>query len=89
MISRTDRLFDLAALAAIVAGAGLYLDAGARLRAIAVYTYRHPGPRGVSQLVAADHARYESYAGLALIVAGCVIGVVSAVRVSRRARTAR
>ena len=89
MISRTDRLFDLAALTAIVAGAALYLDAGSRLRAIAVYTYRHPGPRGVSQLLAADHARYESYAGLAMILAGCAIGVVSALRVSRRARAAR
>ena len=88
MISRTDRLYDLAALAAIVAGIAAYLDAGARLRAIAVYTYRHPGPRGISQLVAADHARYESYAGVALILLGCAIGVVSAVRVSRRARVA-
>lgn len=81
-------MFDLAALAVIVTGVWIYLDAGARLRAIAVYTYRHPGPRGVSQLAAADHARYESYAGLAVIVIGCVIGVVSALRVSRRERLA-
>lgn len=89
MISRTDRLFDLAALAAIVTGAAMYLDAGSRLRAIAVYTYRHPGPRGVSQLVAADHARYESYAGIAIVLAGCLIGVASALRVKRRMRAQR
>lgn len=85
-VTRRDRFVDLAALAAIVSGIALYLDAGSRLRAIAAFTYRHPGPRGVSQLTMADHARYESYAGLAVILAGCAIGIASAMRVSRRDR---
>ena len=82
-VSRRDRLNDLAALVLIVAGIALYLDAGARLRTISRYSYRHPGPLGQSALVAADWARRESYGGLALTMLGCVAGVASAMRYAR------
>jgi hypothetical protein len=83
-VSRRDRLTDLAGLVLILAGIALYLDAGARLRTISTYSYRHPGPAGVSALAAADAARRESYGGLGLAVLGCAVGVVSAVRHARR-----
>ena len=79
-VSRRDRLTDLAALVLLLAGIALYLDAGARMRAITAYSYRHPGPRGESQLAAADRARFESYGGLALAAFGVVVGVGSAMR---------
>ena len=84
-VSRRDRLTDLAALLLLLAGIALYLDAGARLRTIAGYSYQHPGPRGESQLVAADRARTESYAGLGLAVVGVAVGVASALRHARGA----
>jgi hypothetical protein len=83
-VSRRDRLTDLAALVLILAGIALYLDGAARLRAISAYSYQHPGPRGQSALVAADHARYEANGGIALAAAGCLVGVVSALRHARR-----
>ena len=83
-VSRRDRLTDLAALVLILAGIALYLDGTARLRAISTYSYQHPGPRGQSALTAADHARYESNGGISLAVAGCLVGVFSAVRHARR-----
>jgi hypothetical protein len=87
-VTRRDRLVDLAALLVILLGIGLYLDGAARLRNISQLTYRHPGPAGVRQLDVADRARYESNAGLALAVVGCLVGAVSAARVVRRARGA-
>jgi hypothetical protein len=83
-VSRADRLVDYAALVLLIIGIALYLDAATRLRAIATLSYEHPGPRGHSALAAADRARYESYAGIAAAVAGCVVGVASAVRHARR-----
>lgn len=83
-VSRRDRLTDLAALVLILLGIALYLDAAARLRVISAYSYQHPGPRGRSALAAADRARYESYGGLVLAVAGCAVGVFSAARHARR-----
>jgi hypothetical protein len=82
-VSRRDRLTDLAALVLLLAGIALYLDAGARLRTISGYSYRHPGPSGESQLVAADRARTESYAGLGLAALGIAVGVGSALRHAR------
>ena len=82
-VSSRDRLTDLAALLLILAGIALYLDAGVRLRAIARYSYQHPGPSGQSALAAADWARRESYGGLGLALMGCVVGVASAVRHAR------
>lgn len=79
-VSRRDRLTDLAALVLLLAGIALYLDAGARMRTISRYSYQHPGPRGESQLAAADRARAESYGGLALAALGVAVGVASAVR---------
>ena len=86
-VTRRDRLIDLACLAMIVAGIVLYLDASARLRRIAVLTYRHPGPHGIRQLDVADRARFESYAGVGLAVLGCVAGAASALVVVRRGRS--
>ena len=83
-VSRRDRLTDLAALIIILAGIALYLDGSARLRAISAYSYRNPGPRGQSALAAADRARYESNGGIALAIAGCIVGVGSAIRHARR-----
>jgi hypothetical protein len=83
-VSRRDRLTDLAALLLILAGIALYLDAGARLRTISAFTYKHPGPRGQSALAAADWARRESYGGLGFAVIGCVVGVASAARHAQR-----
>jgi hypothetical protein len=84
IISRRDRLTDLAALVIILAGIALFLDASARIRVISTYSYRHPGPRGQSALAAVDRARKESNAGIALAVAGCLVGVASAVHHARR-----
>lgn len=88
-VTRRDRLFDLAALAVIVLGIVLYLDGAARLQAIARLTYRHPGPHGIRQLDVADRARWESNGGIALALAGCLVGAASAARVVRRGRAAR
>jgi hypothetical protein len=86
-VSRRDRLTDLAALVIILAGIALYLDGTARLRAIGQLSYQHPGPRGQSALAAADRARYESNAGIALAVAGALVGVSSALSHARRRPT--
>jgi uncharacterized membrane protein YedE/YeeE len=83
-VSRRDRFTDLAALVLILAGIALYLNGTARLRAISELSYQHPGPRGQSALEAADHARYESNGGIALAIAGCIVGVGSALSHSRR-----
>lgn len=83
-ISRRDRLVDLAALVCIIAGAAMYLVANARLGEISKLSYKHPGPPSESALAAADQARYLAYAGVAVIVAGCVVGAVGAIRVARR-----
>jgi hypothetical protein len=84
-VSRRDRLTDLAALVLLLAGIALYLDAGARMRTISGYSYKHPGPRGESQLVAADRARTESYAGIGFAVFGVGVGIASALRHARAA----
>ena len=81
-VSRRDRLVDLAALALIVIGATLYLVAAARLRTISLYSRTNPGPPGA--LVAADEARYLSYAGLGIVSVGACVGVVAAGLHARR-----
>ena len=81
-VTRRDRLVDLAALLLIVAGATLYLVAAARLRTISLYSRTNPGPPGA--LVAADQARYLSYAGLGLVSVGACVGVVAAGLHARR-----
>ncbi len=84
VVSRRARLLDLAALACIVAGALVCFMANARLTEISRYTYRHPGPPNVSQLAEADRARYLAYGGVALVVAGCIVGVTGAMKLARR-----
>jgi hypothetical protein len=81
-VSRRDRLVDLAALLLIVGGAALYLAAAAKLHTISLYSRTNPGPPGA--LVAADRARYVSYAGLAVIAIGACVGVVAAGLHARR-----
>ena len=81
-VSRRDRQIDLGALLLIVLGAALYLAAAAKLHTISLYSRTNPGPPGA--LVAADQARYASYAGVALITFGCVVGVVAAGLHARR-----
>jgi hypothetical protein len=76
VVSRRDRLIDAGALALILVGAALYLAAAVKLHGIAQYTYKHPGPPGA--LDAADRARYTSYAGVAFVGVGCVVGVLAA-----------
>ena len=84
-VSRRDRQIDLGALFSIVVGAALYIVAAVQLHTISQYSKKNPGPPGA--LVAADHARYMSYGGVALIAIGCCIGVVAAGLHARR-RTA-
>src|SRR5206468_5358382 len=81
-VSRRDRQIDLGALLLIVIGGALYLVAALQLHAISLYSKQNPGPPGA--LVAADHARYTSYAGVAMILAGCVVGVIAAGMHARR-----
>jgi len=81
-VSRRDRLVDLTALLLIVAGAALYFVAAAKLRTISLYSRTNPGPPGA--LVAADRARYLSYAGLAVIAIGASVGVAAAGLHARR-----
>lgn len=47
-------------------------------------SFKHPGPPSQSALAAADRARYLAYAGVATIVAGCVVGVTGTILLSRR-----
>jgi hypothetical protein len=48
------------------------------------YSYSHPGPPGVSQLRAADHARYEANTAFGFVIVGAAVGVTAAVRHMRR-----
>ena len=81
-VSRRDRLVDLTALLLILAGATLYLVAAAKLHTISQYSRTNPGPPGA--LVAADQARYLSYAGLALVAVGACTGAMAAGLHARR-----
>lgn len=83
-VSRRARLVDLGSLASILAGAALCYAASVRFQDISKLSYRHPGPRTESALAAADRARYIAYAGIGLIIVGCVIGAGGAIRLARR-----
>ena len=85
-VSRRDRQIDLGALLLIAIGAALYIVAAVKLHTISLYSRTNPGPPGA--LVAADQARYMSYAGIVLITLGCVVGVIAAgMHARRRARS--
>jgi hypothetical protein len=84
IVSRRDRYVDLAALGCILAGAALCLVANGKLRDLSKLSFQHPGPPTESALDAADRARHLAYGGVALVVAGCVVGVAGAIRHSRR-----
>jgi hypothetical protein len=88
-VSRRDRLTDFAALALVLAGIALYLDASARIRTVLTYSYQHPGPSGRSAVMAVVWAGRESHAGLGLAVVGCLVGAVSAYTHLRRQRERR
>lgn len=83
-VLRRDRIVDAVALLLILLGVALYSDSQVRFRGIMRYSWEHPGPRGVSQLAAADHARYEANTAFGLIILGAATGVVAAVRHTRR-----
>ena len=83
-VSRRARLLDLAALVSILFGATLCLVSNSQMTEIGKLSYRHPGPPSQSALAAADRARYLAYAGVAIIAAGCVVGVAGAIRLSLR-----
>jgi hypothetical protein len=82
-VSRKGRLFDLAALACVVAGAAICYASNAQLTDISKYSYQHPGPPSISQLTAADHARYLAYGGIGVIAFGIGVGITG-VFVGRR-----
>jgi hypothetical protein len=84
-VSQRDRMIDFGALLLIVGGVVLYLVAAAKLNTISLYSRTNPGPPGA--LVAADRARYLSYAGLGLVAVGACVGVVAAGLHVRRRRS--
>ena len=83
-VLKHDRIVDVVALVFILVGVALYADSQRRFHDITNYSWQHPGPRGASQLVAADHARYEANTAFGLIALGAAVGVAGAVRHSRR-----
>lgn len=83
-VSRRDRLVDLAALLLILIGIALFLDSSSRFHAILAFSFEHPGPRGQSQLAAADRARLEFYLAVGVALVGCVVGAASFARHVRR-----
>ena len=83
-VLRRDRLVDVVALLIIVVGLALYGHSQLRFRDVMRFSYHNPGPPGVSQLDAADHARYEANTAFGFVIAGAAIGVAAAVRHSRR-----
>lgn len=83
-VLRRDRIVDAVALLLILVGAAFYVDSQLRFRTIMQYSWQHPGLRGVSQLTAADHARYEANTAFGFVIAGTAIGIGAAVRHSRR-----
>jgi hypothetical protein len=83
-VLRRDRIVDFVAMLLILLGLALYADSQRRFGGIMRYSYSHPGPPGVSQLKAADRARYEANTAFAFVVVGATVGVVAAVRHSRR-----
>jgi hypothetical protein len=85
-VSRRDRQADVAALLIIAVGAALYIFAAARLHTISLYSRTNPGPRGA--IVAADRARYTSYAGLVLVSLGCLVSIAAAALHQWRRRSA-
>src|SRR3954463_14555654 len=77
-VSQRDRQVDLGALALILTGAALYVNAALRLHTISMYSKANPGPPGA--ILAADQARYTSYVGIAVIGLGCAVAIFAALR---------
>ena len=80
------RWWDAAALALVVAGVALHLRAAAGLREIAAHPVGGGSFVDANQAIAKSHGDM-GYVGLALIVAGVIVGVMSYLR-TRRSATA-
>ena len=83
-VHATDRAWDLAALALIAAGLGLFAVARGALRSLAAGSYV---PRGGTTFVAStDHHVTQSTMAVAMIAAGVLVGIIAAVRHGVRKR---
>ena len=83
-VHATDRAWDLAALALIAAGAGLFAVARGALHSLAAGSYV---PRGGTTFVAStDHHVTQSTMAVAIIGAGVLVGIIAAVRHGVRKR---
>lgn len=83
-VLRRDRIVDVVAVLMILLGLALYADSQRRFGDVMRYSWKHPGPRSVSQLDMADRARYEANTSFGFAIVGAAVGVVAAVRHSRR-----
>jgi len=83
-VLKRDRIMDIVALALILIGLALYGDSQRRFHDISSYTWKHPGPRGVSMLTVADHARYEANTAFGLVAVGTIVAIAGAIQHSRR-----
>ena len=78
------RWWDAAALALVVAGVALHLRAAAGLREIAAHPVGGGSYVDANQAIAKSH-NDMGHVGLALIVAGIIVGVISYLRTRRSA----
>ena len=77
-----SRWWDAAALALVALGVGLYLRAAAGLREIAAHPVGGGSYVDANQAIAKSH-NDMGHVGLALIVAGIIVGVISYLRTRR------
>jgi hypothetical protein len=83
-VLRRDRIVDIVAVLLILLGLAVYADSQRRFGDVMRYSWKHPGPRSVSQLDMADRARYEANTAFGFVIVGAAVGVVAAVSHSRR-----
>jgi hypothetical protein len=77
-----DRLWDAAALACVLGGAGLFLFARRALTSMGDGTYALPP--GISAVATTDLHVAQSRLGMVIVGLGVLIGVIAAVRHARR-----
>ena len=87
-VSRAARIVDVIALVLIAGGGAIFVTALGQFREVAKLSYRHPGPPNQSALAAADQARYLAYGSVVMVLLGCVVAVLGAIRVARAKRRA-
>jgi hypothetical protein len=80
------RWWDAAALALVVAGVALHLRAAAGLREIAAHPVGGESFVDANQAIAKGHSD-TGHIGLAVIIAGVVVGVISYLRTRRSTST--